>query len=610
MDINNTLLDAQFKDASPMATVNHIRDIIHSYNIETEEIWSESNVPYCFSLRLNIVGTTFGVNGKGLTKQFALASAYGELMERLQLGFVGSLSAQKTGATTSDYTNFPQSSPENLLQKAPQIYDELSKKLKLIMNVSLTPQEILKQFSSPKGEILCIPCFELTAGKTLLFPERIRTRVYGSNGCAAGNTMEEAIVQAVSETVERHNQGLINLNHLTPPDVPEEELQKYKVAYDIITYVRAQGYRVEIKDCSLGEKFPVVCACFIHEKTGKYHTHFGAYPLFEIALERALTESFQGRNIDNIAKFSDFIYNSSQLAPIDCLTEEFFTGATEKLPCIFAGTPSFPYNPDANFSGTTNLELLRECIDYFRVKGHSILVYDRSVLGFPTCQVMIPGYSEVFVNRLHSKTDGHRYASLATRTLRYPAKASIQDMLGLLMHQEDAKNRSRNDYKSIGFLNAANINASLSGQEQARLMNASMGYVYYALGQFSEAIAYADKLISGTSGDDASYLIALKRFLCFRLHKKDMESIREILSHFHSNEIVEKLYANTSNGRNPFEPYTLRCEMNCTENCQLFNRCSKKRHMEISRLINEKLEKMDFTAFCNTMSQLICENTQ
>lgn len=49
----------------------------------TEEIWmGEYNCAY--SVVVYIWGTRISANGKGISKEYALASAYGELIERVQ----------------------------------------------------------------------------------------------------------------------------------------------------------------------------------------------------------------------------------------------------------------------------------------------------------------------------------------------------------------------------------------------------------------------------------------------------------------------------------------------------------------------------------------------
>jgi len=421
MDINETLRDAQFKDARPVATVEKILKILENHDIQTEETWFESNVPYCHALAIRIPGTGFCVNGKGLTPEFARASGYGELMERLQLGFTGAPGMQKDGSYSFDETKYTPIDCATLVDENSHRYEKLAGRVKDFLNVDLTPAQMLAQFANEDGKVPCIPCFSLRTGRADWFPNDIRLRVYGSNGCAAGNSIEEAIVQALSEVVERHHQNEILLKDLTPPDVPEEVLQQCETAYNIISYVRSKGFQVVVKDCSLGMKFPVVCACFIHQATGKYHTHFGAYPVFEIALERALTETFQGRSISTIARFEDLTYNAADSASLTNLVNEFTYGTWTKSPRFFCGTPSLPFNPSAGFSGSGNKALLRECVDYFDSLGCEILVCNHATLGFPTCHVLVPGYSEIFINRLSFKNNDQRYYRHSINALRNPS---------------------------------------------------------------------------------------------------------------------------------------------------------------------------------------------
>ena len=73
-----------YKEASPLNTVHKIRQILFEKNIlVTESNWMQSGTSY-HSLSLKIDSIPISVNGKGVTKELALASAYGEMMERLQ----------------------------------------------------------------------------------------------------------------------------------------------------------------------------------------------------------------------------------------------------------------------------------------------------------------------------------------------------------------------------------------------------------------------------------------------------------------------------------------------------------------------------------------------
>lgn len=602
MDMNETLRDAQFKDARPTATVEKILSTLRENGIETEEYWFESNVPYCHALRISIPGTSFSVNGKGLTREFARASGYGELMERLQLGFTGAPGMQKDGSYSFDESKYTPIDPTALIQQHPKRYDQLAQRLEAFMGVRLTPEALLRQFATNQGKVPCIPCYNITTGQPDYFPNDMRLRVYGSNGCAAGNSIEEAIVQALSEVVERRHQNEILLNDLTPPEVPEEVLCSSKTAYDIIRYVRGKGFKVIIKDCSLGKKFPVVCACFIHEATGKYHTHFGAYPIFEIALERALTETFQGRNINSIAQFADLTYNTADSASLTNVVNEFTYGAWTKSPAFFTGTPSYPYNTSVGFRGEGNKALLKECIQYFTDMGHEILVCNSATLGFPTCHVLVPGYSEIFINRLYAQTNDHRYYRHSVATLRDPSSATIQDKLGLLLHLEQMDQIANKVRHMHGFLNGARLSADLTAGEESQLMTATLAYVYYDLGRYREVIQCLEKWIPTVEPSETARLIALKRYLTLRLQKKDPELIRKTMELFHSPQIVAEI---CDSKRNPLERYTLHCDLACKPDCMLYGRCFNRRVTQLDQLISQKLKELDHDSFVSNLDQLL-----
>ncbi|MBI9100205.1 MAG: YcaO-like family protein, partial [Spirochaetaceae bacterium] len=74
----------KYKDAKPEDTVERIQKILKQTGIATTETWGVTNIKNCHYLRVAICGSNFGTNGKGATREFALASGYAEFMERLQ----------------------------------------------------------------------------------------------------------------------------------------------------------------------------------------------------------------------------------------------------------------------------------------------------------------------------------------------------------------------------------------------------------------------------------------------------------------------------------------------------------------------------------------------
>lgn len=596
-----SLRDTEFKDASPLATVERIKSILAANGIATEEHWNESGVPYCHSIILRVSGTAFSVNGKGLTRELALASGYGELMERLQLGFIGKFDVQKDGHHTADTSRFEMRTPQQLLDAHRPWFDMMAMRLKKETGSTITAEEILGQITQKDGLIPTDSFFNLTSGQRVNYPKDLWSRIYSSNGCAAGNTTEETLVQAISEVVEREYRTRIVLEDISLPDIPDEYLQQFDVSYRIIQYVRQNGFRVLVKDCSMGQKFPVVCVCFIDKASGRYHTHFGAYPIFEIALTRALTETFQGRHIQNIAAFTDFTRNGSMEDTLLSMKHEFVKGTWEKHAGFFVGEPQYPFHEDVGFTGKNNHELLLECVDFFKAQGCEILVRDGSSLGFPTYQVLIPGYSEVFTYRLDKKLYEFRYFNFAVKALRNPSKAGFDDLLGLLMHMDQMKS----SIGSHGFLACSKISANLTPGDEERLLSASLAYVQYALGRYGLVVKYLGKLIDSYDGDDAAFLICLKRYLTLLQSGTDKPQIRRILEFFHRESVVTRLYDILAKNGNPLEDFTLHCDMSCTESCPIHAACFQKRTVALTQLINEKIKALDFDAFVEKLQSLL-----
>ena len=589
--VTDGLMDGMFKDAPPIKTVERIKAILKQYDIETEVEWNESSVPYCYSNRISIRGTVFGTNGKGLTPEFALASGYGELMERLQLGYVNGGSAmQKTGDASLGDNQNERVSGETLLERNKKWYEIYSQRVYEATGTKLTAKAILNQYIKSDGSVMATPYYCLTTKSWEYLPTVLRKNVYSANGCAAGNTMEEAVVQAISEIIERQFKLRALSMRTAFPEIPQEVLRSCKVAYEIISFLRQSGFKVVVKDVSMGTKFPVICVCLIDERTGRYHTHFGAYPIFEIALERTLTETFQGRNIEDIAAFDDFCYKEKEYSSIPFLMKELVKGTAEKMPHFFLDDAAVAFNENVGFKGKNNKELYEECIRFISDQGYDILLRDCSCLGFPTYQVIVPGYSEVYPNRLSPENNDLRYGSYVVKALRNPPSASFDDILGLMLHITDAGDYSRS---LEGFSTTTRIPAKLDPNVDKYLMNAAMAYNCYALGKYSETIRYVNGMIRSKQQKDMAYLICLKRYISMVLNQYEETQIRRILECFHSVETIQRLYKNIANNGNPLADVVLRCDMKCSETCQLNGICRKKQTDRIQTIINSKYSEID-----------------
>jgi len=596
-----TILDTAFKDDSPRNTVERIKGVLKVYDIETVEHWYESGVPSCYSLRVSVLGTVFGVNGKGVTRELALASGYGELMERLQLGRVFKCDHQKSGGLYCNSQNDTYLPAVELLDRNRKWYSLFAQKAKQLTGTELTEEYLLKQYADAKGNVPVTPFYCVNTQTWEYLPTTLLNSVYTTNGCAAGNTMEEALVQAISEIAERHFSSRILLEGIVVPEVPESVLRSYPIAYTIITFLRNHNFKVVVKDCSLGTKFPVVCVCLIDQNTGKYHTHFGAYPNFEIALQRTLTESFQGSNIQRVARFDNFSQNEEGSFDMVNLSNQLVKGTYERKPDFFIAS-SEPYSNPCGFMGTSNQALLKECIKFLCAQGYDILVRDCSCLGFPTYQVIVPGYSEIFAHRMIPKYNDLRYQKFAQTVLRNPSAASIEELMGFMMNlTQIAKRRLSPDPFSV----QANIPAQLSAAEERYLMNATMANLSYTLGRNTEVIKYIDKMLSENVESDMEQLICIKRYLSLSADHYDTEKIRSILNYFHQHETVQHLFDTISEKRNPLDRFTLHCSLQCQSSCILYGSCMKRQTDSLAQIINTKLREMDHSGLKEQFERLL-----
>lgn len=295
---------SKHKDCTPEQTIETIKSILDGLGIKTEV--NALNHPFygTYSNHVQIAGTAIGANGKGTTEAYALASGYAELIERIQNGMA---------ATRCYHTRLYQEfgfyhyADEKLVD-----IDEALEASEGIMDAWLKhvdpaygkgERDILDllpmgMYERDDNKIPVIPYVNVFDGHTTWLPMALLSAVCGSNGLAAGNTMEEAVVQALSEIFERYAQGLIISEQLTPPQVPPTYLELAGLKETIADIECTGRYQVSIFDCSLGRGYPVAMSCIVDKTRGTFGLRFGCHPSFAVAVERTLTEAYQGRTAE------------------------------------------------------------------------------------------------------------------------------------------------------------------------------------------------------------------------------------------------------------------------------------------------------------------------
>ena len=218
-----------------------------------------------------------GTNGKGHTWPQALASGLMELAERYACkGHLLTLrQAQR--------------------QKAADLADTNHRGFDDVLSSCFDPPDL----TLTDEELLHVPLtwFEgrTLAGEAVLLPEWVNRSIghgQATNGCAAGCTLEEALLQGICEVVERHCNALVRYQRIRTPRI-ERATIKSPLARRLISRFESLGQTVDVRDFSLDTDLPVF-GVFRRLPDGMVQMTTGVAPWRDEALARTLTESSQG----------------------------------------------------------------------------------------------------------------------------------------------------------------------------------------------------------------------------------------------------------------------------------------------------------------------------
>ncbi len=408
-----------YKAVDPIVTINNIRNILSKCGIFLIEDQNISTSGF-FSTRLLIGNSDLfklrvGQNGKGLTPEYSLASAYGEFMERLQNYniFVNGLSyARNENRKSIESELFLEILKKGLAldfvfdpKEKYYSYDELTKRQRDICD-NISAYNELVNFQNSKensGKSLYVPFYCVKEKCTEYLPIRAIYLEAKSNGMCAGNTKEEAILQGLCEIFERYVAKMIYKYEITPPDIPIDLFKGTKI-YDLISHWHKENENISIiiKDCSLDKGLPVVGLLIIDHESNSYAFHLGADPSPVVALERCFTELFQCRQLDSSLKKMNICKDPFGELPLQRkqkINEEFFkfvSNGTGLLPnSILLSKSSYQFNGlnlNLSKSDKSDLKYLLEKIDTL---GFRTYIRDVSFLNFPSFFIYIPGMSEI-----------------------------------------------------------------------------------------------------------------------------------------------------------------------------------------------------------------------
>ncbi|SEB14443.1 OsmC domain/YcaO domain-containing protein [Marinobacterium iners] len=386
------------KDLPLEQTIANMTQILADLGMKIEIASWRNIVPHVWSLHIRDAASPMCfTNGKGATKESALASALGEFIERLNCNFFYNDQFFGEEIADSAFVHYPnerwfQPGPDDALPEG--ILDDYCLDI-YNPDGELFGSNLIDTNSGRVDRGICaLPFVRQSDGETVYFPSNLIENLYLSNGMSAGNTLVEAQVQCLSEIFERAVKREIIEQELALPDVPLEVLEQYPDILEGIRALEEQGFPVLVKDASLGGQFPVMCVTLMNPRTGGVFASFGAHPSFHVALERSLTELLQGRSFEGLNDFQPPTFNSLAVTEPNNFVEHFIDSSGVISWRFFSAKSDYDFS-HWNFSGS-NQDEADTLFGILAEMGREVYMAVYEDLGAPVCRILVPGYSEVY----------------------------------------------------------------------------------------------------------------------------------------------------------------------------------------------------------------------
>jgi len=593
-----------YKANNPIKTINKIREILEKCNIFTiEDHNNNSEDFFSCSIQLkttNIKGISIGTNGKGLTTEYSLASGYAEFMERLQNGFI--------------FGNLYYATKKYLAENKEQIGNSFIEKLKqrdLILDFSTAPDEkymtvehiieesyeliknilnfknkselmtFLKKCSS-NNEIKCLPFFCVKNKSIYNLPFFLT--FFDTNGMCAGNTKEEAIIQGICEIFERFAVKKIYSEELTPPTIPREYFYGTDILERIERIEKNQGLKIIFKDCSLGEKLPVIGTLVINTNENKYSFILGADPSPITALERCLCELYQGFLKSKYIHLSENPFHlkgkfSQNLKEINF--KRILANWTGNWPnSIFLNKSSYPFEEFKYPISRSDSEDLKYLINLINEQGYILCVRDVTFLDFPALNIYIPKMSEM--------RPASHYIKLLELRKNFPTLWNIKSsdmkdiaVLGEIVEQNPDLN-IRNQFLFNNSDHIKNLNTELF-----------LATIFFRVRNFKKSYIHINNFLTRIAPENRAefiYYFCVRDYIKLLIDGYQEEDILEILTLLYDKNLVIKVIKSMANPNDVFNKFNLSSCFNC-DKCDIEANCNYFEILKFAHMFQEKYKE-------------------
>jgi bacteriocin biosynthesis cyclodehydratase domain-containing protein len=323
--------------------------------------------------------------GKGLTPDAAEMGCLAEAVERYSIVFQGDEPLRRAPIASQDgldYVNL-----NDLMQISPRQYSE-----RVLWMGNDDPRCWIPHAYEADQEIDWIGVSVLNPGLLgnevvrfvpaaycyLGFPEKDNCRP-DTNGCAAGQTLDDAILRGLLELIERDAAAIWWYNRVRRPAIRPDTLGAAPEALMIFSEFERMGRRVHLLDLTTDIGIPVYAAITTTQDGRELFFGLGCSPDPKKAAFQALAEMGQvsfwiGRNWQDDSLWSDWMRNAS-------LTTEPHLDPL--------GEVALPLIP----AGAENGKELEYCLFRLHSMGLEVLALalTRVEVGLPVARVIVPG---------------------------------------------------------------------------------------------------------------------------------------------------------------------------------------------------------------------------
>lgn len=378
------------------------------------------------------------------------------------------------------------------------------------------------------------PATNLTTGKGVNLPLHWFYLIEEYNGPAAGNCLEEAILQGLCEVVERHVGSVISHDRLNTPALDPDSARD-PAARELLAKFKKNGIKVYLRDFSLNTGIPTVAALAYDPATFPEESEIvfaaGTTTDPEKSLIRALTE---------VAQLAGDFHRRTSYRPTLPKYETL-----EEAAYLMAPGPLQPLSSMPNLAHPNLKEEIQGCLAALKRLNLEVLVVDvtHPQIDIPAVYVLIPGTH--FLDRtrdtnviFHLAKVASLYASpwealpaLETLQAAFPNRFEVNFFLGLTLENQDQpaaaleplqKSLELNPpahevpsihvhlgacHKDLGDFPAAVRDFKTALELDPSLYEAHhlLGFCYFKLEEYRQAVACFEKAIELDHGSAIDY---------------------------------------------------------------------------------------------------------